>query len=218
MAIFLGPKIVPWLLTLVARTGSRELFTLTVLAIALGIAFGSAADLRRLVRARRLLRRRGHERIQPQPSGRCRFAAACRMPFRCYSSFPSACCLIPRSLVRQPMAVIGALALIIVGKSDHLLPSSWSCFAIRSEWRLTVSGGLAQIGEFSFILASLGVSLGLLPNEGQDIILAVRDHLDHAQSARLRRRRSAAHPCARQMAGPQQPLRPPPARGARPRT
>jgi CPA2 family monovalent cation:H+ antiporter-2 len=77
----------------------------------------------------------------------------------------------PSILVRQPMAVLAALALIIVGKAII-------SFAVVVMLRypigmgLTVAGGLAQIGEFSFILASLGVSLGLLPHEGQDVILA----------------------------------------------
>jgi CPA2 family monovalent cation:H+ antiporter-2 len=77
----------------------------------------------------------------------------------------------PSILLRQPMAVLAALSLIIVGKAII-------SFAVVVLLRypigmgLTVAGGLAQIGEFSFILASLGVSLGLLPHEGQDVILA----------------------------------------------
>ena len=70
LAAFLGPRVVPWFLTQVARTGSRELFTLAVLALALGIAFGSAYGFRGIVRAWRFLRRRDLERIAFQPSRR----------------------------------------------------------------------------------------------------------------------------------------------------
>ncbi|CAN7494353.1 cation:proton antiporter domain-containing protein [Rhizobium sp. LjRoot258] len=170
MAIFLGPKIVPWLLTLVARTGSRELFTLTVLAIALGIAFGSAqifgvsfalgAFFAGVVMSEsNLSHRAAADSLPLQNAFSVLFFVSVGMLFD------------PSILVRQPMAVIGALALIIVGKT---VISFLIVVMLRYPigMALTVSGGLAQIGEFSFILASLGVSLGLLPNDGQDIILA----------------------------------------------
>ncbi|MEK1895420.1 MAG: cation:proton antiporter [Rhizobium sp.] len=170
MAIFLGPKIVPWLLTLVARTGSRELFTLTVLAIALGIAFGSAqifgvsfalgAFFAGVVMSEsNLSHRAAADSLPLQNAFSVLFFVSVGMLFD------------PSILVRQPMAVISALALIIVGKT---VISFLIVVMLRYPigMALTVSGGLAQIGEFSFILASLGVSLGLLPNDGQDIILA----------------------------------------------
>ncbi|UWU13640.1 cation:proton antiporter [Rhizobium sullae] len=170
MAIFVGPKIVPWLLTLVARTGSRELFTLTVLAIALGIAFGSAeifgvsfalgAFFAGVVMSEsNLSHRAAADSLPLQNAFSVLFFVSVGMLFD------------PSILIRQPMVVISALALIIVGKAII-------SFAIVTLLRypigmaLTVSGGLAQIGEFSFILAGLGVSLGLLPNDGQDVILA----------------------------------------------
>ncbi|TCU10568.1 cation:proton antiporter [Rhizobium sullae] len=170
MAIFVGPKIVPWLLTLVARTGSRELFTLTVLAIALGIAFGSAeifgvsfalgAFFAGVVMSEsNLSHRAAADSLPLQNAFSVLFFVSVGMLFD------------PSILMRQPMVVISALALIIVGKAII-------SFAIVTLLRypigmaLTVSGGLAQIGEFSFILAGLGVSLGLLPNDGQDVILA----------------------------------------------
>jgi CPA2 family monovalent cation:H+ antiporter-2 len=170
MAIFLGPKVVPWLLTRVARTGSRELFTLTVLAIALGIAFGSAqifgvsfalgAFFAGVVMSEsNLSHRAAADSLPLQNAFSVLFFVSVGMLFD------------PSILVRQPMAVLAALALIIVGKAII-------SFAVVVMLRypigmgLTVAGGLAQIGEFSFILASLGVSLGLLPHEGQDVILA----------------------------------------------
>lgn len=170
MAIFLGPRIVPWLLTMIARTGSRELFTLTVLAIALGIAFGSAAIFGVSFALGAFFA--GVVMSESQLSHR---AAADSLPLQNAFSvlfFVSVGMLFdPSILVRQPLAVIGALALIILGKAIIT-------FAIVMLLRypismgLTLAGGLAQIGEFSFILAGLGVSLGLLPHEGQDLILA----------------------------------------------
>jgi CPA2 family monovalent cation:H+ antiporter-2 len=170
MAIFLGPKVVPWLLTSVARTGSRELFTLTVLAIALGIAFGSAqifgvsfalgAFFAGVVMSEsNLSHRAAADSLPLQNAFSVLFFVSVGMLFD------------PSILLRQPMAVLAALSLIIVGKAII-------SFAVVVLLRypigmgLTVAGGLAQIGEFSFILASLGVSLGLLPHEGQDVILA----------------------------------------------
>jgi CPA2 family monovalent cation:H+ antiporter-2 len=170
MAIFLGPKVVPWLLTRVARTGSRELFTLTVLAIALGIAFGSAqifgvsfalgAFFAGVVMSEsNLSHRAAADSLPLQNAFSVLFFVSVGMLFD------------PSILLREPMAVLAALALIIVGKAII-------SFAVVVLLRypigmgLTVAGGLAQIGEFSFILASLGVSLGLLPHEGQDVILA----------------------------------------------
>ncbi|MFB2603955.1 cation:proton antiporter [Rhizobium phaseoli] len=170
MAIFLGPRIVPWLLTMIARTGSRELFTLTVLAIALGIAFGSAAIFGVSFALGAFFA--GVVMSESQLSHR---AAADSLPLQNAFSvlfFVSVGMLFdPSILVRQPLAVIGAMALIILSKAIIT-------FAIVMLLRypismgLTLAGGLAQIGEFSFILAGLGVSLGLLPHEGQDLILA----------------------------------------------
>ena len=170
MAIFLGPRIVPWLLILIARTGSRELFTLAVLAIALGIAFGSAAIFGVsfalgaffagvVMSESHLSHRAAADSLPLQNAFSVLFFVSVGMLFD------------PSIIVRQPLAVIGALALIIIGKAVI-------SFGIVALLRypigmgLTAAGGLAQIGEFSFILAGLGVSLGLLPQEGQDLILA----------------------------------------------
>ncbi|EJZ21179.1 cation:proton antiporter [Rhizobium sp. Pop5] len=170
MAIFLGPRIVPWLLTMIARTGSRELFTLTVLAIALGIAFGSAAIFGVSFALGAFFA--GVVMSESQLSHR---AAADSLPLQNAFSvlfFVSVGMLFdPSILVRQPLAVIGALALIILGKG---IITFLIVMLLRYPigMGLTLAGGLAQIGEFSFILAGLGVSLGLLPQEGQDLILA----------------------------------------------
>jgi CPA2 family monovalent cation:H+ antiporter-2 len=170
MAIFLGPKIVPWLLTLVARTGSRELFTLTVLAIALGIAFGSAAIFGVSFALGAFF-----AGVVMSESNLSHRAAADSLPLQNAFSvlfFVSVGMLFdPSILMRQPVALFAALSLIIFGKAII-------AFGIVVLLRypigmgLTIAGGLAQIGEFSFILAGLGVSLGLLPHDGQDLILA----------------------------------------------
>jgi len=170
MAVVLGPKVVPWLLTLVARTGSRELFTLTVLAIALGIAFGSAAIFGVsfalgaffagvVMSESNLSHRAAADSLPLQNAFSVLFFVSVGMLFN------------PSILLREPMAVFGALALIIIGKG---IISFGIVMLLRFPvgMGLTVAGGLAQIGEFSFILASLGVSLGLMPKEGQDLILA----------------------------------------------
>ncbi|KAA0695455.1 cation transporter [Neorhizobium sp. P12A] len=170
LAIFLGPKVVPWILTRVARTGSRELFTLSVLAIALGIAFG-AAEIFGVSFALGAF----FAGVVMSESNLSHRAAADSLPLQNAFSvlfFVSVGMLFdPSILVREPLAVVGALALIILGKSI-------SAFILVLLLRypmgmgLIVGAGLAQIGEFSFILAGLGSSLGLLPQEGQDLILA----------------------------------------------
>ncbi|RZS79598.1 Kef-type potassium/proton antiporter (CPA2 family) [Phyllobacterium myrsinacearum] len=170
MAIFLGPKVVPWLLTLVARTGSQELFTLSVLAIALGIAFG-ATEIFGVSFALGAF----FAGVVMSESNLSHRAAADSLPLQNAFSvlfFISVGMLFdPSILLRQPMAVLGALALIIFGKSLIAF-----CIVLLLRFPvgmgLTVAASLAQIGEFSFILAGLGVTLGLLPREGQDIILA----------------------------------------------
>ncbi len=91
----------------------------------------------------------------------------------------------PSIVVRDPLAVLAVLAAIVVGKSI-------AAFVIVLVFRypvataLTVSASLAQIGEFSFILAAMGVSLGLLPPEGRDLDSGGGADLDHAQSVRVR--------------------------------
>ena len=170
MAVVLGPKVVPWLLTLVARTGSRELFTLAVLAIALGIAFGSAAIFGVsfalgaffagvVMSESNLSHRAAADSLPLQNAFSVLFFVSVGMLFN------------PAVLVKEPMAVFCALLLIIVGKA---IISFGVVLLLRYPvgMGLTVAGGLAQIGEFSFILAGLGVSLGMMPQECQDLILA----------------------------------------------
>jgi CPA2 family monovalent cation:H+ antiporter-2 len=170
IAIFLGPRVVPWILTQVARTGSRELFTLSVLAIALGIAFG-AAEIFGVSFALGAF----FAGVVMSESNLSHRAAADSLPLQNAFSvlfFVSVGMLFdPSILVREPLAVAAALALIIFGKG---IISFLLVLLLRYPigMGLMVAAGLAQIGEFSFILAGLGISLGLLPQEGQDLILA----------------------------------------------
>ncbi len=170
VAIFIGPRVVPWLLTSVARTGSRELFTLSVLAIALGIAFGAAeifgvsfalgAFFAGLVMSEsHLSHRAAADSLPLQNAFSVLFFVSVGMLFD------------PTVLIREPLMIIGVLALIMLGKA---LIAFCVVLLLRypASIGFAVAAGLAQIGEFSFILAGLGVSLGLLTREGQDLILA----------------------------------------------
>ena len=170
LAMLLGPKVVPWLLARVARTGSRELFTLSVLAVALGIAYGSAE-----VFGVSFALGAFFAGVVLSESSFSHKAAADSLPLQDAFSvlfFVSVGMLFdPRILVREPDAVLAVLALIVFGKS-------LIAFAIIILLRfpiatgLMVSASLAQIGEFSFILIALGISSGLVPSEGRDLVVA----------------------------------------------
>lgn len=165
-----GRRLFPWLLWQVARTGSRELFTLCVIATALGIAFGSAelfgvsfalgaffAGM--VMRGSALSYRAAEESLPLRDAFSVLFFVSVGMLFD------------PQILVSEPLRVLVVLAIIILGKS---LAAFGLVLAFRYPLNtaLTVSASLAQIGEFSFILAALGVSSKLLPMEGQSLILA----------------------------------------------
>jgi CPA2 family monovalent cation:H+ antiporter-2 len=170
LAMLLGPKVVPWLLKQVARTGSRELFTLSVLALALGIAYGSAelfgvsfalgAFFAGLILSESdFSHRAAAESLPMQDAFAILFFVSVGMLFD------------PSILLREPLAVAAVLTTIIVGK---LLVTFAIVLALGYPvaTALTVAASLAQIGEFSFILAGLGVATGQLPPEGRDLILA----------------------------------------------
>ncbi|TWA68058.1 Kef-type potassium/proton antiporter (CPA2 family) [Azospirillum brasilense] len=170
LAIVLGPRVVPVILTNVARTGSRELFTLSVLAIALGVAYGSAvlfgvsfalgaffAGV--VLNESRFSHKAATDSMPLQDAFAVLFFVSVGMLFD------------PSILLRDPLAVIAVVALIVVGKS---LIAFGIVILLRFPvgMGLAVSASLAQIGEFSFILVGLGLSLGLLPEEGRDLVLA----------------------------------------------
>jgi CPA2 family monovalent cation:H+ antiporter-2 len=165
-----GRRFVPWLLARVASSGSQELFTLGVLAIALGVAFGSAylfgvSFALGAFFAGMLL----------NESDFSHRAAADSLPLRdafAVLFFVSVGMLFdPWVLVRQPWAVLATVLVIVVGKSI----AAWvivRAFGHSLRTALLISVSLAQIGEFSFILAALGVSLGLLSPAARDLVLA----------------------------------------------
>ncbi|KAB1072152.1 YbaL family putative K(+) efflux transporter [Methylobacterium planeticum] len=164
-----GRRIVPWLLDQAARTGSRELFTLAVLALALGIAFGSAelfgvsfalgAFFAGMVLAESdLSHQAAADSLPLQDAFAVLFFVSVGMLFD------------PGILIREPLSVLAVLGVIMLGKS---LAAVAIVLAFRHPvgTALTIAASLAQIGEFSFILVGLGLSLKLLPEEGRDLIL-----------------------------------------------
>jgi len=165
-----GRRVVPWVLEQVARTGSRELFTLAVLAIALGIAYGSAmlfdvsfalgAFFAGVLLAESDLSHQAAENSLPlQDAFAVMFFVSVGMLFD------------PSVILERPLQLLGVLFVILIGKSLAAFAIVLA-FGHPVRTALTISASLAQIGEFSFILAGLGVGLGLLPPEGRDLILA----------------------------------------------
>lgn len=170
LMLVVGRRVFPWVLWQVARTGSRELFTLAVVAAAVSIAFGSAklfgvsfalgaffAGM--VLRESEFSHRAATETLPLQDAFSVLFFVSVGMLFD------------PHVLIEQPWRVVGVVGVIVVGKS---LAAAALVLLLRYPLNtaLTVSASLAQIGEFSFILAGLGMSLGLLPKEGQSLILA----------------------------------------------
>lgn len=170
LMLLIGVRFFPWLLRRVERTGSRELFTLGVVALALGVAFGSArlfgvsfalgAFFAGVVLNESELSHRAASGLEPlRDAFGVLFFVAVGMLFD------------PKILVQKPIHVIAVVAIIVIGKS---LAALGIVLALRRplSTALTVSAALAQIGEFSFILAGLGVDLELEPREGQNLIVA----------------------------------------------
>jgi CPA2 family monovalent cation:H+ antiporter-2 len=168
--LLVGTRIVPRLLGEVVRAGSRELFTLSILALALGISFGSAeafgvslalgAFLAGIVlNESDLSYRAGVEALPLRDAFAVLFFVSVGMLFD------------PAVLVEEPVAVAVVVLIVVVGKSlAAFIIVAGLGYGLRSA--LLVAGALAQIGEFSFILAALGMQVGLLPEVGSSIILA----------------------------------------------
>jgi CPA2 family monovalent cation:H+ antiporter-2 len=170
IAALIGPRVVPWILIKVARTGSRELFTLAVLALALGIALGSAAAFGVSFALGAFFA--GVIMGESQLSHR---AAANSLPLQDAFSvlfFVSIGMLFdPTIIVEKPLSVLAVLAVIVLGKPINAL---LVILALRYPARLAIgtAASIAQIGEFSFILAGLGATYGLVSREAQSLILA----------------------------------------------
>jgi CPA2 family monovalent cation:H+ antiporter-2 len=170
LMLIAGRRLFPKLLWQIAGTGSRELFTLCVVAAAVGIAYGSAelfgvsfalgaffAGM--VMRESPLSYRAAEESLPLRDAFSVLFFVSVGMLFE------------PQVLLREPLHVVVVVAIIVIGKS---LAAFFLVLLFRYPLNtaLTVSASLAQIGEFSFILAGLGTSLGLMPTEGQSLILA----------------------------------------------
>jgi CPA2 family monovalent cation:H+ antiporter-2 len=170
LMLVVGRRVFPWLLWQVARTGSRELFTLCIVAAAVGIAYGSAAMFGvsfalgaffagMVMRESPLSYRAAEESLPLRDAFSVLFFVSVGMLFD------------PEVLIREPLHLLAILAIIIFGKSLAAF-GLVLLFRYPLNTALTVSASLAQIGEFSFILAGLGIQLGLMPEEGQSLILA----------------------------------------------
>ena len=170
LMLIVGARVFPWVLQRVARTNSRELFTLAAIALALGVAYGAAelfevsvalgAFFAGMVLNGSDLSHRASTYLQPmQDIFAALFFVAVGMLFD------------PLVLLQHPLEVLAVLAIIVVGKS---LAALGIVLLLKRPLgtALTVSAALAQIGEFSFILAVMGVNLKLLPPQGQSFILA----------------------------------------------
>jgi len=170
LMLVVGRKLFPWILWQVARTGSRELFTLCVIAAAVGIAYASthyfgvsfalgAFFAGMVLRESELAHRAAEESLPLRDAFAVLFFVSVGMLFE------------PSILVEQPLKLLAVVTIIVAGKS---VVAFLLVLLLRypAKTALMVSASLAQIGEFSFILAALGLSLGLMPAEGQSLILA----------------------------------------------
>lgn len=170
LMLVIGKRLLPWMLWQVAKTGSRELFTLCVLAVAIGIAYGASEIFHvsfalgaffsgMVMRESKYAHRAAMESLPLRDAFSVIFFVGVGMMFD------------PSIIVTKPLHLLAVLAIIMIGKSLVAF-GLVMLFRYPLHTALTVSAALAQIGEFSFILAGLGVSLGLLPPEGMSLVLA----------------------------------------------
>ncbi|MGE8359697.1 YbaL family putative K(+) efflux transporter [Pseudomonas sp.] len=170
LMVVVGRRVIPWLLERSAGTGSRELFTLAVLAVAMGIAYGSAqlfgvSFALGAFFAGMILNESEYSHKAAEDSLPLRDAFAVLF-------FVSVGMLFnPAILLEKPLLVLGTFLVIVVGKS---LAAMLIVLAFRKplSTALTISVSLAQIGEFSFILIGLGIGLSLVPEAARDLVLA----------------------------------------------
>jgi len=167
--LIVGRRVIPWILERTAATGSRELFSLGVLAIALGVAMGAAyvfgvsfalgAFFAGMILSESEFSHRAAEESLPlRDAFAVLFFVSVGMLFD------------PSIVLREPLLVLATVLIIVIGKSLAAF-GIVRAFGHPLGTALTISASLAQIGEFSFILATLGMSLGLLSTTGRDLIL-----------------------------------------------
>ncbi len=168
--LIVGRRLFPWLLWQVTKTGSRELFTLCVIAAAVSIAYGSSAIFGvsfalgaffagMVLRESQFSARAAEDTLALQDAFAVLFFVSVGMLFD------------PAVILEEPLHVLATVAIVLVGKT---LAAFAVVLLLRYPVRTAaiVAASLAQVGEFSFILAGLGMALGLLPKEGNDLILA----------------------------------------------
>ncbi|MBM4397022.1 MAG: cation:proton antiporter [Deltaproteobacteria bacterium] len=169
-AVLVGGRVIPWLLHRVAATGSRELFTLTILVVALGIAVGSArafgvsmalgAFLAGMVVGRsEFSLRAASEALPMRDAFSVLFFASVGMLFD------------PAHVVESPGLVVVTVAVVMVGKPFAAV-AICAVLGYPSRVGFAVAAALAQVGEFSFILAALGKQVGILPDDAVDAVVA----------------------------------------------
>jgi CPA2 family monovalent cation:H+ antiporter-2 len=165
-----GRRLIPWMLWHIARTGSRELFTLSVIVAAIGIAYGAAILFSvsfalgaffagMVMRESEFSHRAAQESLPLRDAFAVLFFVAVGMLFN------------PAIIIEKPLHVLAVVGIIIIGKSLAAMALVLA-FRYPLNTALTVAASLAQIGEFSFILAGLGLTLGILPMEGLNLVLA----------------------------------------------
>jgi len=170
LMLVVGRRVIPWILHYVAHTGSRELFRLSVLAIALGVAYGATALFGisfalgaffagMMLHESPLSQRAAEESLPLRDAFAVLFFVSVGMLFN------------PGIVFSHPWALAATLFIILIGKSAAAL-AIVRAFGYPMRTALTIAASLAQIGEFSFILAGIGVTLQILPAEGRDLILA----------------------------------------------
>lgn len=168
--LVIGKRLLPWLLWHIAKTGSRELFTLAIVSTAIGIAYVASALFSvsfalgaffagMVMRESEFSHRAAEESLPLRDAFAVLFFVSVGMLFQ------------PAVIMEQPMNVLAVVGVIVVGKSIAAMAITLA-FRYPLNTALIVAASLAQIGEFSFILAGLGMSLGLLPIEGMSLILA----------------------------------------------
>jgi CPA2 family monovalent cation:H+ antiporter-2 len=170
LMLVVGRRVLPRLLWAVARTGSRELFTLAIISAAVGVAYASAELFSvsfalgaffagMMMRESALSHRAAEESLPLRDAFSVLFFVSVGMLFQ------------PEIVLREPLKLVAVIAVVMVGKTAAAVALVLGLRYPLST-ALTVGASLAQIGEFSFILAGVGVGLGLLPREGQSLVLA----------------------------------------------
>ncbi|QBK03642.1 Kef family K(+) transporter [Hylemonella gracilis] len=170
LMLVVGRRVLPRLLWWVARTGSRELFTLSVVAVAVGVAFGAARlfDVSfalgaffagMMMRESEFSHRAADESLPLRDAFAVLFFVSVGMLFD------------PAVIIQQPLKLLAVVTIILVGKTVAAV-AIVLLFRYPFNTALTVGASLAQIGEFSFILAGMGVALHMMPAEGQSLVLA----------------------------------------------